>query len=47
VRWSDDKFLNQRTIDNMVVRLRQMLGDTESTSIRSVRGVGYQWCGDE
>ena len=47
VLWGEDKFLNQRTIDNMVVRLRQMLGDTESTCIRSVRGVGYQWCGDE
>jgi two-component system phosphate regulon response regulator PhoB len=45
--WGEDKFLNQRTIDNMVVRLRQMLGDTDSTCIRSVRGVGYQWCGDE
>jgi two-component system, OmpR family, phosphate regulon response regulator PhoB len=47
VLWGEDKFLNQRTIDNMIVRLRQMLGDTESTGIRSVRGVGYQWCGDE
>ena len=47
VLWGEDKFLNQRTIDNMVVRLRQMLGDTESTCIRSVRGVGYQWCGDD
>ena len=47
VLWGEDKFLNQRTIDNMVVRLRQMLGDTESACIRSVRGVGYQWCGDE
>jgi len=47
VLWGEDKFLNQRTIDNMVVRLRQMLGDTDSTCIRSVRGVGYQWCGDE
>jgi DNA-binding response OmpR family regulator len=47
VLWGEDKFLNQRTIDNMVVRLRQTLGDTESTCIRSVRGVGYQWCGDE
>src|SRR5437867_7965062 len=44
--WGEDKFLNQRTIDNMVVRLRQLLGDTNSTCIRSVRGVGYQWCGD-
>ncbi len=46
VLWGEDKFLNQRTIDNMVVRLRQSLGDTNSTFIRSVRGIGYQWCGD-
>jgi len=46
VLWGEDKFLNQRTIDNMIVRLRQSLGDTNSTFIRSVRGVGYQWCGD-
>ena len=46
VLWGEDKFLNQRTIDNMVVRLRQLLGDTNSTCIRSVRGIGYQWCGD-
>ncbi len=44
--WGEDKFLNQRTIDNMIVRLRQLLGDTSSTCIRSVRGIGYQWCGD-
>jgi len=44
--WGEDKFLNQRTVDNMIVRLRQLLGDTSSTCIRSVRGVGYQWCGD-
>jgi DNA-binding response OmpR family regulator len=44
--WGEDKFLNQRTVDNMVVRLRQMLGDTESECIRSVRGIGYQWHGD-
>jgi DNA-binding response OmpR family regulator len=25
------------------VRLRQMLGDSGETFIRSVRGVGYQW----
>ena len=46
VLWGEDKFLNQRTIDNMIVRLRQSLGDTSSTCIRSVRGIGYQWCGD-
>jgi DNA-binding response OmpR family regulator len=44
--WGEDKFLNQRTVDNMIVRLRQTLGDTESSCIRSVRGVGYQWCGE-
>jgi|SRR5215471_4328734 len=44
--WGEDKFLNQRTIDNMIVRLRQTLGDVNSNCIRSVRGVGYQWCGD-
>ena len=47
VLWGEDSFLNQRTIDNMIVRLRQLLGDTGSTFIRSVRGIGYQWCGDE
>jgi len=47
VLWGEDKFLNQRTIDNMIVRLRQSLGDTNSTFIRSVRGIGYQWCGDD
>jgi two-component system phosphate regulon response regulator PhoB len=46
VLWGEDKFLNQRTIDNMIVRLRQSLGDTNSAFIRSVRGIGYQWCGD-
>jgi DNA-binding response OmpR family regulator len=46
VLWGEDKFLNQRTIDNMIVRLRQSLGDTNSMYIRSVRGIGYQWCGD-
>jgi len=38
VLWGEDKFLNQRTIDNMIVRLRQSLGDTQST--RSDRCVG-------
>jgi DNA-binding response OmpR family regulator len=46
VLWGEDKFLNQRTIDNMIVRLRQSLGDTNSMYIRSVRGIGYQWFGD-
>jgi DNA-binding response OmpR family regulator len=46
VVWGEDKLPNQRTIDNMIVRLRQTLGDTGSKYIRSVRGIGYQWCGD-
>lgn len=41
--WGEDKTLNHRTVDNVVVRLRQMLGDSEGARIRSVRGVGYQW----
>jgi DNA-binding response OmpR family regulator len=41
--WGADKFPNTRTIDNLIVRLRQTLGDTEGVFIRSVRGVGYQW----
>jgi two-component system, OmpR family, phosphate regulon response regulator PhoB len=41
--WGTDKFPNTRTIDNLIVRLRQTLGDAEGTLIRSVRSVGYQW----
>jgi len=41
--WGEDKLGNQRTIDNMIVHLRQSLGDGGSEFIRSVRGVGYQW----
>jgi DNA-binding response OmpR family regulator len=41
--WSEDKLGNQRTVDNMIVHLRQSLGDSDSRFIRSVRGVGYQW----
>jgi two-component system phosphate regulon response regulator PhoB len=44
--WGEDKLGNQRTVDNMIVHLRQSLGDTDSKFIRSVRGVGYQWGGD-
>lgn len=41
--WGEDKLGNQRTVDNMIVHLRQSLGDEKSEYIRSVRGVGYQW----
>jgi DNA-binding response OmpR family regulator len=41
--WGEDKLGNQRTVDNMIVHLRQSIGDANSEIIRSVRGVGYQW----
>ena len=40
--WGIDKTLNHRTVDNAVVRLRQLLG-VDGERIRSVRGIGYQW----
>ncbi len=43
VIWGMDKFPSQRTIDNMIVRLRQALGFYGGLCIRSVRGVGYQF----
>jgi DNA-binding response OmpR family regulator len=43
--WGEDKFPSTRTIDNAVMRLRQELGDTRGEWIRSVRGIGYQWAG--
>lgn len=44
--WGEDKFPSSRTVDNAVVRLRQVLEDGDGRFIRSVRGVGYQWVGD-
>jgi len=38
-----DQFPSSRTIDNSIVRLRQILGKNAGKSIRSIRGVGYQW----
>jgi DNA-binding response OmpR family regulator len=43
--WGAEKFPSNRTIDNTIVRLRSLLGETQK--IRSVRGVGYQWIDDE
>lgn len=45
--WGEDEYPNQRTVDNCIVRLRQILKDTEGQLIRSVRGMGYQWTGEE
>jgi DNA-binding response OmpR family regulator len=41
--WGEDKEMSHRSIDNAILRLRQILGDENETWIRSVRGVGYQW----
>ncbi|MNK83400.1 Response regulator ArlR [compost metagenome] len=39
--WGVDKNPSHRTIDNIIVRLRQLIGGDHY--IRSVRGIGYQW----
>ena len=41
--WGIDKMPSHRTIDNIIVRLRQLLGSEGEDAIRSVRGIGYQW----
>ena len=41
--WGESKDLSHRTIDNAIVRLRQLLNDKNEEWIKSVRGVGYQW----
>lgn len=41
--WGIDKMPSHRTIDNTIVRLRQLLGSDGELHIRSVRGIGYQW----
>jgi DNA-binding response OmpR family regulator len=41
--WGLDKDLSPRTIDNAIVRLRQVIGDRNEIYIRSVRGIGYVW----
>lgn len=41
--YGKDQNPSQRTIDNAVVGVRQMLGDEQHQWIRSVRGEGYQW----
>lgn len=39
--WGNESFPSNRTVDNVIVRLRSLLGDPQL--IRSVREVGYQW----
>jgi DNA-binding response OmpR family regulator len=42
--WAPDEFPTERTIDNFILRLRKLVERDPSnpTTIRSVRGVGYQ-----
>jgi DNA-binding response OmpR family regulator len=41
--WGEDKFPTSRTVDNMILRLRHLLGEDLGHCIKSVRSVGYQW----
>ncbi len=41
--WRDDDLSTERTVDNAILRLRQHLRKGGADSIRSVRGIGYQW----
>lgn len=41
--WGESEFPTNRTVDNVIVRLRQALGELASRRLSSVRGVGYQW----
>lgn len=36
---------SHRSIDNVIVKIRQILGDEDHDVIKSIRGVGYQWIG--
>jgi len=38
----DDKFPSNRTVDNIILRLRSALGD-HGARIESIRGIGYRW----
>lgn len=46
VVWSKDSFPTERTVDNLVVKLRQKLMHL-GACIKSVRGVGYKWSADD
>ncbi len=41
--WGETKDISHRTIDNAIVRLRQVLKDKNEVWLKSVRGIGYQW----
>lgn len=44
--WGENSFPTNRTIDNAVVRLRQIFNDKNQSVIITVRGVGYRWTGE-
>jgi DNA-binding response OmpR family regulator len=44
--WGQDENPSPRTIDNIIVRLRQTIKDENSEFIKSVRGLGYRWQGE-
>ncbi len=41
--WGEEAFPTQRTVDNVILRLRSALGDRFGKRIQTVRGVGYKW----
>jgi len=41
--WEGEKPATARTVDNAIVRLRQIFRRAGLDCIRSVRGIGYQW----
>lgn len=43
----EDDSASHRSIDNVVVKLRQLLKDEDHDFIKSARGVGYQWLGEK
>lgn len=45
--WGEENFPTNRTIDNSIVRLRQSFGKYGAKAIKSIRGVGYRWTGEE
>lgn len=41
--WGEEAYPSQRTIDNVILRIRSALGPEFGHRIQSVRGVGYKW----
>lgn len=46
-RLQEDETASHRSIDNVIVRLRQLLDEEDHKTIHSARGVGYQWIGEK